>query len=295
MIDFKRGDLRSKILGEGARAVQEGDSSRVDAAVAKATEQYLLELAEYIRAYKEFYDKNFPAALQHLEEVLRLDPTFPQAHLLKGTVLIEMKKYEEAIKSADYSLQNLFLISHAPFYTNKGVALDRLGRLDEAMFCYLQAIEIDENYRLAYKNLLLIAAKKGASLDLLIISGKIREKFSENPEFLNWTAVALLNLAELALREGNPEVSEKSVQEAGKQLELAIARDPENDSILYNLACFYSRSGRRSEAIETLKKSFEKAPSGDIKMGLLQTARNDVDFANIREDPLFKELLTSSG
>lgn len=293
MIDLNRRDLRSKFLDEGLRAIRDGDPSRVDTVVKNAREQYLLDVAEYIIAYKEFNDKNIPNALQHLEEVLRLDPSFVQAHLLKSTLLIEMGKYEEAISTVDYSLQNLFLFSYAPFYTNKGVALDRLGRLDDALFCYLRAIESDQSYELAYQNSLIISSKKGVWLDLLAIAGRIRENFSQNPELLNWTSVILLSQAEHLLREGNLDLSNNFLQEAGKQLQIAIGLQPENNSILYNLSCFYSRSNKRSEAIETLKKALEKAPSQDIRMGLLLTARDDVDFANIREDPLFKELLAS--
>lgn len=291
MIDFKRDDLRNKILNEGIKAARDPDSSRLDAAVKNAIEQYFLEVAEYIRANKQLLDKKFDLALQHLENAIRLDPAFGQAYLLKQTVLIEMLNFDEAIKSVDHALQNLMLFNHAPFYSNKGVALDRLGRLEEAMFCYLRAIEDDENYVLPYRNFLIVAARKKAWPEVLSISARIREKFGEKPELLDWTSVNLLNLAELSLQQGHREISEKMVQEAGKQLELAIGLDPENPSFLYNLACYYSRSGRLSEAIETLKKAFEKGPSDDVRSTLKQTARDDVDFANIREDPLFKELL----
>jgi len=291
MIDFNRRDLRSKIIGEGIRAINDGDRSRLDTAVKNAKEQYFLDLAEYIIAYDEFKHKNFPTALQHLENALTLDPNFPQAHLVKSTLFIEMGKYEDAIKSIDYSLQNLVLLSYAGFYNNKGVAFSRLGRLDEALFCYLRAIESDKNYDMAYRNSLLVFAEKGAWLDLLTIAQTIRQNFSKNPDFLNGTAVTLLNFAESLFREGNLDLSNNLLEEAGKQLEIAIGLQPENNSILYNLSCFYSRSNKRPEAIETLKKALEKAPSNDIRMGLLQTAHDDVDFANIREDPLFKELL----
>lgn len=291
MIDFNRRDLRSKILEEGVRGARDRDPSRVDAALRKASEQYLLETAEYILANKELVNRNFAVSLQHLENAMRLDPNFPQAHLLKVNVLIEMGNYEEAIKSVDYSLQNLTLVSYAPFYSNKGVALGRLKRFEEAMFCYLRAIEDDGNYALAYQNFLIVAASKKAWSDVLEMSAGIRGKFSEKPELLDWTAINLLTQTELSLQQGNREISEKLLQEAGKLLELAIGRNPENHSILYNLACYYSRSGRRSEAVETLKKAFEKAAPDDVKSGLKRMARDDVDFGNIREDPLFNQLL----
>lgn len=61
-------------------------------------------------------------------------------------------------------------------------------------------------------------------------------------------------------------------------------------SIQYNLACFYARSGNHSDAVTTLKNAFERAASEEDKKKLMNLAHADVDFADIREEPLFQEL-----
>jgi len=294
MINFNRRTLRGNILNQVIAAVQGKDISRLDSQLTIATEQYFLEIAEYIRAYQDHFKNNFPESLKHLDESLKLDPSFPAAHFLKSLVLLSMEKYEEAIKCIDYSLQNLTLINFTFLYNNKGVALDRLGRLDEAMFCFLRAIEEDQNNEQAYLNSLTIAIKKKASLEILSISQNIREKFSQRPDLLNANASILLQQVDQSLREGNTNLSAKFLQEADKQLQSAVVLNPENSNILYNLACFYSRSGRLDEALETLNKAFQKAPSDTERNQMQQLARGDVDFENIRKDPRFLQLLNAA-
>ena len=294
MIDFKRRELRLKLLDEAvAGAADIADSSRINSALQQSQEQYLLETTKYILAYKAFVNKDFRAALALLEEAIKLDATFIAAHLLKGSVLIHMGDPEEAIRIIDYSIQNLNLTSYVAFYGNKGVALERMGRYDEAISCYLRAIEDDAAYERTYGNLLLALCKKGDWLNALSVSGQIREVFKEEPEFLNWIATQLLKSAEQTSKEGNPAISEKFVEETGKQLDLALTKEPENGAILYNLACFYSRMNQAPEAIETLKKSIETMDSDEKKKAYRDMASKDVDFANIRENPLFKEIVFS--
>jgi tetratricopeptide (TPR) repeat protein len=290
MIDLNRKNLRAKLIQEGLESAHKRNAALLEATLREAREQYLLEVAEYIQANKEYIDKNFPAALQHLENAIKLEPHFVDAHILKGNVYIEMKDYESAIRSIDYSIQNLLLMNHAVFYNNKGVVFARLGRLDEAIFCHLRAIEDDENYELAYTNCLILVSKKNAWLDLIALSRRIREKFRDKPNVLDMTAVVLLNQAETALKAGDPSIFKELVEESGKQLEIAVALAPSDSGILYNLACFYSRSDRRPEAIETLKKVFE-GTTADEKKKFQLLARSDLDFANIREEPFFKKLV----
>lgn len=291
MIDFNRTALRRKIITEVLAATRVKDLSRLDTQLTIATEQYFLEIAENIRGHKDFLQNNFPDSLHHINEAIRLNPSFADSHYHKAIVLLAMENYEEAIKSIDYALQNLFLLHFSNFYVAKGVAFDRLGLFDEAIFCFLRAIEDDENNEQPYKNLLSIMIRKKASLEILSISQKIGEKFAKNPDLLDWTSIILLQQADQYFREGNKDLSDNFLQEADKQLHIAVRQDPENSSLLYNLACLYSRSSRLEEALDTLKKAFEKAAPTAEKRRLQQLAREDTDFENIRKEPRFLQLL----
>lgn len=61
-----------------------------------------------------------------------------------------------------------------------------------------------------------------------------------------------------------------------------LDRYPDNPPILYNLACFEARAGRREEALEHLRRAFEGDPEK-----IREWARGDEDLDSIRDDPAF--------
>jgi hypothetical protein len=68
-------------------------------------------------------------------------------------------------------------------------------------------------------------------------------------------------------------------------LEDCLRRDPGYPGALYNLACAESLAGRGDAAVEHLREALEAEP------GLRESARDDEDFAPLRDDPRFEELL----
>jgi tetratricopeptide (TPR) repeat protein len=69
-------------------------------------------------------------------------------------------------------------------------------------------------------------------------------------------------------------------------LEECLRRDPGYPGALYNLACCESLAGRADPALEHLREAFEGEP------GLRANARDDEDFAPLRDDPRFRELVS---
>jgi quercetin dioxygenase-like cupin family protein len=68
-------------------------------------------------------------------------------------------------------------------------------------------------------------------------------------------------------------------------LEDCLRRDPGYPGALYNLACCESLAGRGDVAVEHLQEAIEAEP------GLRESARDDEDFAPLRDDSRFRELL----
>jgi tetratricopeptide (TPR) repeat protein len=66
---------------------------------------------------------------------------------------------------------------------------------------------------------------------------------------------------------------------------VALEKFPGNALILYNIACMQSMLGRGDEALETLRTSVEKWPQ------FKENAQKDDDFASLREDKRFLELV----
>ena len=66
---------------------------------------------------------------------------------------------------------------------------------------------------------------------------------------------------------------------------VALEKFPGNALILYNIACMESMLGRGDQALETLRSSVEQWPR------FKENAQGDDDFASLREDPRFLELV----
>jgi mannose-6-phosphate isomerase-like protein (cupin superfamily) len=60
---------------------------------------------------------------------------------------------------------------------------------------------------------------------------------------------------------------------------------PHGAAVYYNTACFESRAGRTDAAIAHLRRAVELTPS------IAELARGDEDFAALREDPAFGEIV----
>jgi tetratricopeptide (TPR) repeat protein len=69
--------------------------------------------------------------------------------------------------------------------------------------------------------------------------------------------------------------------EAERLLHQALEAKPGSSSVLYNLACVEALAGKHDAAIDHLTAAVAADPS------LVSTARDDEDFASIRDDPRF--------
>jgi mannose-6-phosphate isomerase-like protein (cupin superfamily) len=79
--------------------------------------------------------------------------------------------------------------------------------------------------------------------------------------------------------------NEKDYEGALAACHVALEKFPGNALILYNVACMQSMLGRGDEALDTLRTSVEGWPQ------FKENARADDDFASIRDDPRFLELV----
>jgi adenylate cyclase len=63
--------------------------------------------------------------------------------------------------------------------------------------------------------------------------------------------------------------------------------DPEEPSILYNVACVYATQGKPENAIDCLEKAIHHG------FGFREWIENDSDLASLRNNPRFQALLKS--
>lgn len=107
-----------------------------DAEKAKAVFEQMFEAAGPVQAEfllgKAYYEATqFPEAEQSLLKVLRLDPTFPGAHLELGKVYISMRRTDDAIRELQNDLKENPEDADASYFLGGTLVQD--GRLDEGI------------------------------------------------------------------------------------------------------------------------------------------------------------------
>ena len=112
---------------------------------------------EWVKKGKALYDqKKYDEAIKCYDKSLELVPKDSNVWSLKGIALDKLGKYEEAIKCYDKSLELGTKDNHV--WAIKGNALDKLGKYEEAIKCY------DKSLELGYKNPRFILCLKGIAL-----------------------------------------------------------------------------------------------------------------------------------
>jgi tetratricopeptide (TPR) repeat protein len=78
--------------------------------------------------------------------------------------------------------------------------------------------------------------------------------------------------------------AEQQYDKAIEELDRLRAETPEDPTVLYNLACAYARTDRKSEAFDLLRQAV------DIDSDFGKNAKTDPDFDAIRDDPEFSAI-----
>ena len=115
------------------------------------------------------------------------------------------------------------------------------------------------------------AVARETGTTILTVGAKPGEAFTPIPWETSRDVVALLD-------GGRP-------AEAKSLLLEALERYEDRSVMLYNLACAEAMLGESDEALAHLEQAIAARPS------LAEDAREDADFASIRDDPRFAELL----
>lgn len=89
-------------------------------------------------------DEKYTEAVVMMQEVLKLDAENPYYHFMLGNILRDMGNYDEALKEYKRVEETYH---HAEFYFGMGVCCQGMEKWQQAVSCFLKAIEKDETYR----------------------------------------------------------------------------------------------------------------------------------------------------
>lgn len=97
---------------------------------------------------------NMEAALKDLERAESIKPEFGEIYASRGNVLYYQSSFEEALAEYDRSIAAGMKKLHAAHY-DRGLALEQLGRIEEAKDAYRRSIALAPEFELAKTRLAL--------------------------------------------------------------------------------------------------------------------------------------------
>lgn len=105
--------------------------------------------------------EDYPKAIHHFQEALKIDDTFSEASNNLGLAYEKMGKFSEAIESYKKAISNPLYRNAAKALTNLGRVYYRLNKYDDAIDAYKEAIKRFSDFHLPYYGLALCYNAKG--------------------------------------------------------------------------------------------------------------------------------------
>jgi serine/threonine protein kinase/Tfp pilus assembly protein PilF len=276
----------------------------------------------YLRGRQYFHQhrrKSHEYARQMFERAIELDPEYALAHAGVADCCSFLYQYFDAspanLKRADAaSLRALELApALAEAHASRGLAVSLSGRYEEADREFEMAMRLDpKSFEAAYFYARSCVAQ-GRNED----AAKWYERaIAVRPD--DYASLALLATAYFALGQTDKaiQMSRRAYDTARKHLELtpddpralymgamsltalgesdkarewnrrALAMDPDDPSVLYNIACAFAMENQKSEAIDALQKALDNG------FGHWSWIDHDADLDSLRDDPAFLALMT---
>ena len=95
--------------------------------------------------------KKYDEAIKHLDVSIKLNPNFAESYANKGIALAEQHQYREAITNYDKAIN--FKNNFYNAYLNKGIALKNIEKYEEAIKYFILCIKINPADSKIYNNL----------------------------------------------------------------------------------------------------------------------------------------------
>jgi serine/threonine protein kinase/Flp pilus assembly protein TadD len=235
------------------------------------------DCCSFLYMYWDSSEDNLNEAEAASRKALELDPELAEAHAASGLAFALRKDFAKAQKEFEKAIA-LDAKLYEAFYFYARTAFQS-GDLTHAAALYEQAAKLNPDDYQAVSLLVAVYHGLGREADAAATERRaliLTEKhISIHPD----DARALYLGATIHVRVGD---AKKAIEWARRALDL----DPEETSILYNVACVYSLLGRTDDAIGCLEKV--------MKHGTFYKnwAAKDSDLDALRSDPRFQALLT---
>ena len=236
----------------------------------------IADCCSFLYMYWDSSNANLEGADASSRKAVKLDPEIAEAHTSRGLALTLRSQYREAREEFEAALRLDPMLYEAHYFYARACQTE--GKFEEAVSHYRDAWRVrPEDYQAIYLSAEVLvrlgrpeealeAARQG-----LIVADAHLELNPDDARAWYLSGSALMRL-------GQPDQALERVQRA-------LAIDPEDPGVLYNVACAYALAGLSEKALDYLDKS--------IHNGLAHRdwLDSDSDLDSIRDEPRFQALM----
>jgi non-specific serine/threonine protein kinase len=234
------------------------------------------DCCSFLYMYFESTEANLKEADAASRKAVELDPDLAEARASRGLAVSLSRKYEEAQKEFETAIRlNPRLFEAYYFYARACFAQ---GKMPEAAHWFEQARRVNaDDYQapsllgMVYSGMGQKAQAEVAYRHCVRAAEKHLELYPDDPRALYLGAGASCQLGDRA----------RSLDWVRR----ALALEPEDSGVLYNVACVYALQGQTEEALDCLEKAVEHG------LGQKDWMEKDSDLISIRSHPRFQALL----
>jgi tetratricopeptide (TPR) repeat protein len=195
----------------------------------------------------------------------------------RARICYAQKKYGEAVLLAQRAIERKADCEGS--WNILGRAFNISGRLEEAAAVANRAMECNGDDYNTYIPYSIAFQRLGRTEEATKVEQRfadvLRQQLERVPEDVRARILLANSLAT------KPECAEEAIS----HLRTAVALLPDDSNTLYNAACTYGVLGRKSEALDMLKKAIVSG------YGNLSWAASDSDFDCLRDVPEFRQLV----
>ena len=236
----------------------------------------LADCYSFLQFYWQPTQENLKNADEASHKALELDPDLAEAHAARGHYLSLVRRHEEARKEFEAAIRlNPQLFEGYYFYARSCLIH---GRLKEAMQLFEQACKVRPDDYQSPSLLANTLEGMGASPATVETAHRravevIEKHLDMHPDDVRALYLGAQNLCRLGQQERGLEWAQR-----------ALAIDPDDSAVCYNLACIFAILGRTDQALGSLEKAIS------CGFGDPDIIRNDPYLNPIRSHPRFADL-----
>jgi non-specific serine/threonine protein kinase len=235
------------------------------------------DCCSFLYMYWDSSEDNLNEAEAASHKALELDPELAEAHAASGLAFALRKDFVKAQKEFETAIQ-LDPKLYEAYYFYARTSFQR-GDLTRAAELYEQASRLNPDDYQAVSLLVAVYHGLGREAEAAATERRALQLTEKHIEIHPDDPRALYLGAGILVRMGD---HKRGFDWARRALEI----DPDETSILYNVACVYSLLGRTEEAIGCLEKVMEHGTF------YKNWATKDSDLDSVRSDPRFQALLS---